>query len=197
MVSGEQILLPSIKEKVKHLNPRMMRNDGQRFKSVNFSTIQALNNKIVLTVEEALTRYMNEVSRYKKTGKKEIQRLKYYQNNLPFVDWPLANYRSEYLKQWESVVMNQTIRPLSAASVLRDYSTLSAFFNWCMGQNDLEALHKAGVDVYYLITAERTQPNLLSDDAKKLLKLWDSVELSQRDTLMTLIRNYAESFSKK
>ncbi len=174
-----------------------MRNDGQRFKSVNFSTIQALNNKIVLTVEEALTRYMNEVSRYKKTGKKEIQRLKYYQNNLPFVDWPLANYRSEYLKQWESVVMNQTIRPLSAASVLRDYSTLSAFFNWCMGQNDLEALHKAGVDVYYLITAERTQPNLLSDDAKKLLKLWDSVELSQRDTLMTLIRNYAESFSKK
>ncbi|CEI54107.1 hypothetical protein PYR74_05300 [Acinetobacter bereziniae] len=189
--------MPSIKEKVKHLNPRMMRNDGQRFKSVNFSTIQALNNKIVLTVEEALTRYMNEVSRYKKTGKKEIQRLKYYQNNLPFVDWPLANYRSEYLKQWESVVMNQTIRPLSAASVLRDYSTLSAFFNWCMGQNDLEALHKAGVDVYYLITAERTQPNLLSDDAKKLLKLWDSVELSQRDTLMTLIRNYAESFSKK
>ena len=65
-----------------------------------------------------------------------------------------------------------------------------------MGQEDLEALHKAGVDVWYLITGERTQPDLLSDDAKKLLTLWDSVEPSQRDTLMTLVRNFAESFSK-
>ncbi|MDN5639078.1 MAG: site-specific integrase [Staphylococcus equorum] len=114
------------------------KNDAKRWSEIqerefflNFSTKQALNNKIVLTVEEALTRYMNEVSRYKKTAKKEIQRLKYYQNNLPFVDWPLVNYRPEYLKQWESLVMNRKIRPLSAASVLRDYSTLSAFFNWC------------------------------------------------------------------
>ena len=66
-----------------------------------------------------------------------------------------------------------------------------------MGQDDLEALHVAGVDVNYLITGERTQPNLLSDDAKKLLKLWDNVERSQRDTLMTLVRNFAESFPKK
>ena len=66
-----------------------------------------------------------------------------------------------------------------------------------MGQDDLEALNKAGVDVYYLITGERNQPNLLSDDAKQLLKLWDSVEPSQRDTLMTLVRNFAESFSVK
>ena len=65
-----------------------------------------------------------------------------------------------------------------------------------MGQNDLEALHVAGVDVYYLITGEHIQPDLLSDDAKELLKLWDSVEPSQKDTLMTLIRNFAESFSK-
>lgn len=66
-----------------------------------------------------------------------------------------------------------------------------------MGQDDLEALHAAGVDVYYLITGERTRLDLLSDDAKELLKLWDSVELSQRDTLMTLVRNFAESFGKK
>lgn len=66
-----------------------------------------------------------------------------------------------------------------------------------MGQDDLEALHTAGVDVYYLITGERTQLDLLSDNAKELLKLWDSVEPSQRDTLMTLVRNFAESFSKK
>ena len=66
-----------------------------------------------------------------------------------------------------------------------------------MGQDDLEALHAAGVDVYYLITGERNQPDLLSDEAKKLLTLWDSVEPSQRDTLMTLLRNFAESFRKK
>ena len=54
-----------------------------------------------------------------------------------------------------------------------------------IGQDDLEALHIAGVDVYYLITGERNQPNLLSDDAKELLKLWDNVEPSQRDTLKT------------
>lgn len=66
-----------------------------------------------------------------------------------------------------------------------------------MGQDDLEALHTAGVDVYYLITGERTQLELLSNEAKELLKLWDSVEPSQRDTLMTLVRNFAESFTKK
>lgn len=65
-----------------------------------------------------------------------------------------------------------------------------------MGQDDLESLHAQGVDVYYLITGERTQPDLLSDEAKELLKLWDVVEPNQRETLMTLVRNFAESFSK-
>ena len=66
-----------------------------------------------------------------------------------------------------------------------------------IGQDDLEALHVAGVDVYYLITGERTQPNLLSEETKELLKLWNSVEPSQKDTLMILVRNFSESFSKK
>lgn len=66
-----------------------------------------------------------------------------------------------------------------------------------MGQDDLEALNKAGVDVWYLLTGERSRPDLLSDEAKELLKLWDTVEPSQRETLMTLVRNFAESFSKK
>lgn len=66
-----------------------------------------------------------------------------------------------------------------------------------MGHDDLEALHAAGVDVYYLITGEHIQPALLSDNAKELLKLWDSVEPNQRETLMTLVRNFAESFTKK
>ncbi|WP_224964756.1 XRE family transcriptional regulator [Acinetobacter guillouiae] len=63
-----------------------------------------------------------------------------------------------------------------------------------MGQDDLEALNKAGADVWYLITGERTRSDLLTDDAKELLKLWDSIDPSQRDTLMTLVRNFAESF---
>ncbi|OTG94239.1 helix-turn-helix domain-containing protein [Acinetobacter sp. ANC 3832] len=66
-----------------------------------------------------------------------------------------------------------------------------------MGQDDLEALNKAGVDVWYLLTGERSRPDLLSDEAKELLKLWDTVEPSQREVLMTLVRNFAESFSKK
>lgn len=66
-----------------------------------------------------------------------------------------------------------------------------------MGQDDLEALNNAGVDVWFLLTGERSRPDLLSDEAKELLKLWDTVEASQRETLMTLVRNFAESFSKK
>ena len=66
-----------------------------------------------------------------------------------------------------------------------------------MNQEDLEALRKAGVDVWFLLTGERSRSDLLSDDAKELLKLWDSVEPNQRETLMTLVRNFAESFSIK
>lgn len=98
---------------------------------LNFSTDQALNRKIIVTVHEALNRYAKEVSIFKKTAKKEIQRIKYFQNYLPNADWPLTEYRPEFLKQWEDSVMKRSIRPLKASSVLRDYSTLSAFFNWC------------------------------------------------------------------
>lgn len=66
-----------------------------------------------------------------------------------------------------------------------------------MNQEDLEALHKEGVDVWFLLTGERTRPDLLSDDAKELLKLWDQVDPAQHPTLLTLVRNFAESFGKK
>ncbi|UJA03480.1 XRE family transcriptional regulator [Acinetobacter johnsonii] len=66
-----------------------------------------------------------------------------------------------------------------------------------MWQDDLEALHASGVDVWYLITGERSRPDLLSDDAKELLKLWDAVEPSQKETLLKLVRNFAESFPNK
>lgn len=65
-----------------------------------------------------------------------------------------------------------------------------------MGQDDLEALHHAGVDVWYLLTGEHGHPDLLSEDAKNLLKLWDQVDPVQHETLLTLVRNFAESFSK-
>ena len=121
------------KSKVRKTKAEVLRwaQEMEREFFLNYSTNLALNNKIVLTVDEALSRYMNEVSIHKKTAKKECQRIKYYKNNLPFVDWPLVNYKPEFLKQWEHSVMNRSIRPLSASSVLRDYSTLSAFFNWC------------------------------------------------------------------
>lgn len=66
-----------------------------------------------------------------------------------------------------------------------------------MNQEDLEALHASGVDVWFLLTGERSRPDLLSDEAKEMLKLWDVIEPSQRGTLMTLLRNFAESFGKK
>ncbi|MBJ8418754.1 tyrosine-type recombinase/integrase [Acinetobacter courvalinii] len=99
---------------------------------LNNSTEEALKRKIVLTVHEALTRYSNEVSRYKKTGKKEAQRIKYFQNHLPNVDWPLVNFQSDYLAQYRDAMMNRSIKPLKASSVRRDFSTLSSFFSWCI-----------------------------------------------------------------
>jgi len=66
-----------------------------------------------------------------------------------------------------------------------------------IGQDDLEALHQAGVDVWFLLTGERTRSDLLSDEAKELLHLWDQVDPEQHETLLTLVRNFAESFGKK
>lgn len=99
---------------------------------LNVATEVALKNKVVLTVREALQRYSDEVSIHKKTAKKERQRIEYFKEVLPNVDWPLQTYKSEFIKQWEESVMKRTIRPLKASTVLRDYSLLSSFFNWCL-----------------------------------------------------------------
>ncbi|KAA8733911.1 hypothetical protein F4V57_07630 [Acinetobacter qingfengensis] len=53
---------------------------------LNHNTEIALKKKTILTVDEALTRYSNDVSQFKKTAKKEMQRIKYFQNVLPHVD---------------------------------------------------------------------------------------------------------------
>lgn len=98
---------------------------------LNASTEAAIKKKTVLTVREALQKYCDEVSVHKKTAKKEQNRIKYFKENLPNVDWPLIAYKSEFIKQWEESVMKRSIRPLKASSVLRDYSLLSSFFNWC------------------------------------------------------------------
>ncbi|MFW2151889.1 tyrosine-type recombinase/integrase [Acinetobacter gyllenbergii] len=98
---------------------------------LNASTAEALKKKTVLTVREALQKYSDEVSIHKKTARKERNRVEYFKENLTNVDWPLIAYKSEFIKQWEDSVMKRSIRPLKASSVLRDYSLLSAFFNWC------------------------------------------------------------------
>ncbi|MCH7306579.1 site-specific integrase [Acinetobacter sp. NIPH 1852] len=99
---------------------------------LNHSTEEALKRNIVLTVHEALSRYSTEVSRFKKTWKKETQRIKYFQSTLPKVDWPLERYQSDYLATYRDEAMNRSIKPLKASSVRRDFSTLSSFFAWCI-----------------------------------------------------------------
>lgn len=99
---------------------------------LNNQTLAALRSDIVITLSEALNRYASEVSNFKKTGKKEKQRIEYFKNTLPNVDWPLQKYKSEFLAEYRDSVMNRSIRPLKASTVLRDFSTLSAIFEWCI-----------------------------------------------------------------
>lgn len=120
--------------KVKKSKAEVLRWAAERERDIllNHSTEEALKKKVVLTVHEALSRYSAEVSNFKKTSKKEKQRIKYFQNHLPKVDWPLVNYDSEYLGQYRDQLMNRSIKPLKASTVRRDFSTLSSFFSWCV-----------------------------------------------------------------
>ena len=99
---------------------------------LNGQTLKALRSEIVITLSEALTRYASDVSSFKKTAKKEKQRIEYFKNNLPNVDWPLKKYQSEFLAEYRDSVMHRSVRPLKASTVLRDFSTLSAIFEWCI-----------------------------------------------------------------
>lgn len=120
--------------KVKKSKLEVMKWAAERERDIllNHSTEMALKRDIVLTVHEALSRYSNEVSSFKKTWKKETQRIKYFQSILPKVDWPLDRYQSDYLAMYRDQVMNRSINPLKASTVRRDFSTLSAFFSWCI-----------------------------------------------------------------
>lgn len=99
---------------------------------LNDATFRALNAEVVITLSEALRRYAEQKSILKKTARKEVQRIAYFQANLPNVDWPLAKYRDDFIAQYRDEVMNRAVRPLSAGSVLRDFSILSAVFSWCV-----------------------------------------------------------------
>lgn len=120
--------------KVKKSKLEVMKWAAERERDIllNHSTETALKRDIVLTVHEALSRYSNEVSSFKKTWKKETQRIKYFQSILPKVEWPLDRYQSDYLAMYRDQVMNRSINPLKASTVRRDFSTLSAFFFWCI-----------------------------------------------------------------
>jgi integrase len=120
--------------KVKKSKLEVMKWAAERERDIllNHSTETALKRDIVLTVHEALSRYSNEVSSFKKTWKKETQRIKYFQSILPKVEWPLDRYQSDYLAMYRDQVMNRSINPLKASTVRRDFSTLSAFFSWCI-----------------------------------------------------------------
>lgn len=66
-----------------------------------------------------------------------------------------------------------------------------------MGQEDIEALYKAGFDIWYLITGLRTNIHPLPSDELEILELFQKVDPSQRQTLLTLVQNFAESFALK
>lgn len=77
-----------------------------------------------------------------------------------------------------------------------------AVYNYERGERlmthaDLEALHKAGVDVWFLITGERSNIVPLPESEQEVLKLFHSVDPSQRATLLKLVRNFVESFPAK
>lgn len=99
---------------------------------LNAQTIQTMANAPIITMAEALKRYAAEVSILKKGAKKEQIRIQYFINNLPNVDWPLDRYDETHLAEWQKNVMTRTIRPVKPGTVLRDYSTLGAFFTWCI-----------------------------------------------------------------
>ncbi|RYZ88660.1 MAG: XRE family transcriptional regulator [Moraxellaceae bacterium] len=74
-----------------------------------------------------------------------------------------------------------------------------AMFNYernkrVMGQEDLEAIHAAGGDVFFLITGERTTHAPLPESEQKLLRLFHTIDPSQQATLLTLVENFARSF---
>lgn len=74
-----------------------------------------------------------------------------------------------------------------------------AMFNYernkrVMDQEDLEAIHAAGGDVFFLITGERSTHAPLPESEQRLLRLLHTVDPSQQATLLTLVENFARSF---
>lgn len=62
---------------------------------------------------------------------------------------------------------------------------------------DLIALYHAGFDIWFLITGQRTGIVPLPANEQEILRLFHQVEPNQRETLLTLVRNFAQSFSVK
>lgn len=100
---------------------------------LDYQTQQALASEIcIVSMYDALSAYARLVSPAKKTGKKEQKMLARLQRELPNTDWPILHYRSEFIQQWQDKMMNRSIKPLKANSILRIYSTLGDFFSWCV-----------------------------------------------------------------
>lgn len=107
--------------------------ETERDMILNHNTHIALSSSVaMISVYDALSVYARDVSPTKKTAVKEQKMLARLQRELPNVDWPIQNYRSEFIQQWQSKMMNRLYKPLKANSILRIYSTLGAFFNWCI-----------------------------------------------------------------
>lgn len=100
---------------------------------LDYQTQQALTSEVrIISMYDALSAYARLVSPSKKTGEKEQKMLARLQRELPNLDWPIQHYRGEFIQQWQDKMMTKSIKPLKANSILRIYSTLGDFFNWCI-----------------------------------------------------------------
>jgi integrase len=103
----------------------------ERELSLEPAAMAVADNAPIITVREAFELYRDTETIKKITSKKETQRINYFLEVLPNVDWPIDKYESDFLAQYIKDVTTRPHKPLSAGSVLRDFSTLSAIFNWC------------------------------------------------------------------
>lgn len=121
--------------------------ETERDMMLNHNTQLALSSTVkVISLYDALSAYARDVSPTKKTVKKEQKMLARLQRELPNVDWPIQNYRGDFIQQWQNQNMNRAIKPLKANSILRIYSTLGDFFNWCIKKKWITANPLKDVD---------------------------------------------------
>lgn len=140
---------------------------------LNHDTQQSLSPPTFLSFADAFNLYARDISSLKKTGKKEQQVIARLLRDLPNVDWPIDKYRGEFIEQWQKSAMQRDVKPLKPNSVLRIYSVLSAFFNWCIKKKWLS--NNPIKDVNRPVEGEHRERRIELHEAEAILKELDYV----------------------